>query len=139
MIKVFSLLIFLLASFITFSQETDTTFTTSTDTIHIMVDSAATFPGGKPGWINHVQNHLNPSVGVDNGAHLGTYNVVIKFTVMKDGTLKDFKPETKFGYGFEQEVIRVLKLSPKWVPAKKNGVNVNSVAKQTQTFVISKG
>lgn len=74
-----------------------------------------------------------------NGAKKGTYNVVIRFAVTKDGTLKDFTPLTKFKYGMEEEVIRILKLSPKWIPAKKNGVNVNSVIDQKQVFVIAVG
>jgi len=139
MIKIFSLLVFLLPSFFANSQTTDPIITNANDTIYTVVDSLATFPGGRPAWIKHVEKNLNPNVGVENGAKTGTYNVAIRFMVMKDGTLKDFQPETKYGHGFEQEVIRVLKLSPKWIPAKKNGANVNSFIKQTQTFIISFG
>lgn len=57
----------------------------------------------------------------------------------KEGTLKDFIPITKYKHGFEDELIRVLKLSPQWMPAKKNGINVNSKAKQTQVFMIENG
>jgi len=127
-----------------FAQTSDT-ITNSTSkalndtTIYTDVDTAASFPGGRPAWISHIQKTLNPSVGVDNGARTGTYNVLIKFTVTKDGVLKDFVPVTKYKHGFEEEVIRVLKLSSKWIPAKKNGVNVNSTTEQLQVFIISKG
>jgi hypothetical protein len=138
MIKIFSLVIFLLASFVAISQTTDIAIANPNDTtIYTTVDSVATFPGGRPAWNKYLVKYLNAGVGVDNGAGKGTYNVVIKFIVMKDGTLKDFQPETKYGYGFEEETIRVLKLSPKWIPAKKNGVIVNSVTRQTQVFNIS--
>jgi hypothetical protein len=138
MIRIFFLLISLLVSLFAISQTTDTVVISADDTtVYTTVDSVAIFPGGRPGWVKFVTKYLNPGVGVENSAKDGTYNVGIKFTVMKDGTIKDFRPETKYGHGFEQEVIRVLKLSPKWIPAIKNGVNVNSVARQTQTFIIS--
>lgn len=109
------------------------------NTIYTDVDSIASFPGGRNAWIKFVSNNLDPNVGVENGAKKGTYNVKIKFTVTKDDTLKDFVPVTKYKHGFEEEVIRVLKLSPKWIPAKKKGKPVSSIAEQTQTFVIIVG
>lgn len=105
--------------------------------IYEVVDSAAHFPGGKENWYKYIAKKLKASVGVDNGAPTGTFNVKIKLTVLKDGTLQDFKPETNYGYGFEEETIRTLKLSPKWVPAMKNGVPVNSTIIHTQVFRIS--
>ncbi|HEX7847729.1 MAG TPA: hypothetical protein VF476_18140 [Chitinophagaceae bacterium] len=108
-------------------------------TVYTDVDTVASFPGGRAAWIKFIEKNLNPAVWVENGAKKGTYNVIIKFTVMKDGTLLDFVPATKYKHGFEEEVIRVLKRSPKWIPAKKNGVNVNSRTEQNQVFMISVG
>ena len=136
--------ILLVCSSLVFAQTSDTT-TNSTSkelndtTIYTDVDTPASFPGGQPAWISYIQKILDPTVGVENGAKKGKYNVLIKFTVTKDGTLKDFVPVTKYKHGFEDEVIRVLKLSPKWIPAKKNGVIVNSTTEQLQVFIISKG
>jgi protein TonB len=114
--------------------------TTDNDTtIYTTVDTVASFPAGRTAWIKFIEKNLNPAVGIDNGARDGTYNVKIKFTVTKDGELKDFVPVTKYKHGFEEEAIRVLKLSPKWTPAKKNGVNVNSTVEQLQVFEISEG
>lgn len=148
--KLLVLWVLLLTSIFSISQTTDTIATPNRNNIAVSgndntiylfteVDSLATFPGGRPYWIKYVENNLNPGVGVDNGAKKGTYNVRIKFTVTKDGTLKDFVPITKYKYGLEEEVIRILKLSPKWVPAKKNGVSVNSTVEQLQVFIISYG
>jgi hypothetical protein len=64
--------------------------------------------------------------------------VKIKFIVTKDGLLKDLAPVTNYKHGFEEEVIRVYKKSPNWIPAKKNGVTVNSWVEQVQIFVIEK-
>jgi len=146
--KSFLFWVLCLNSFVSFSQTSDSitnsnknnVFIDITDTtIYTDVDSIAFFPGGRTSWINYVQNNLNATVGVENGARKGTYNVVIKFTVTKDGILKDFVPITKYKHGFEEEVIRILKLSPKWIPARKNGVSINSSVELLQVFVILKG
>lgn len=120
-------------------SQTDSPAKLANNIIYETVDSVATFPGGKPEWNKFIEKNLDAGVGVDNGAKKGTYKVKIRFTVMKDGTLKDFEPVTNYKHGFETEVIRVLKLSPKWIPAKKNGVDVNSKVIQEQIFVIMIG
>lgn len=130
--------ILLLISLAAISQSADST-KVADDSIYEVVDSVASFPGGKQAWNKFVENTLDPGVGLENGAKKGTYKIKIRFTVTKDGSLKDFEPITKYKHGFEEEVIRMLKLSPKWIPAKKNGVNVNSKVEQEQVFVITKG
>ena len=123
----------------TISKPVQNEFTDNDNTIYTDVDSIASFPGGRKAWIKFVSENLDANVGVENGARKGTYDVKIRFTVTKEGTLKDFVPVTKYKHGFEEEVIRVLKLSGKWIPATKDGKPVNSIAEQIQTFVIMKG
>jgi hypothetical protein len=130
-------------SFSAYSQNMNTgnadSLNSADTTVYEVVDTAAHFPGGKQQWYRYLEKTLNANVGVENGAKTGTYRVKIRLTVLKDGTLQDFKPESKYGHGFEQEVIRSLKLSPKWVPAMKNGVPVNSTLIHTQIFSITSG
>lgn len=134
MSKIILSLVFITISFFASSQSTDETIYAETE-----VDSVAHFPGTKNDWNKFLQKTLNPNVPVDNGAKPKRYDVKISFTVTKEGKLKDFKPETKHKHGMEEEVIRMMKLSPDWIPAKKNGENVNSRTTITQTFVISMG
>lgn len=47
--------------------------------------------------------------------------IFMEFMIEKDGTLSDFKVAKDLGYGIGDEAIRVLKLSPKWIPATENG------------------
>ena len=136
--KFFLMPVLLLSSLVAISQSTDSTIVNG-EIIYETVDSVAQFTGGKPAWDKFVEKNLDAGVGVENGAKKGTYKVRIRFTVTKDGSLKDFEPVTKYKHGFEGEVIRMLKLSPKWIPAKKNGVNVNSKVEQEQVFVIMIG
>ena len=50
--------------------------------------------------------------------------VFVTFIVEKDGSLSDLKVLRDFGYGAGKEVIRVLKISPKWNPGMQNGKKV---------------
>lgn len=47
--------------------------------------------------------------------------IYMEFMIEKDGSLSDFKVTKDLGYGIGDEAIRVLKLSPKWIPATENG------------------
>ncbi len=115
------------------------TKTIDQEDLHVFVKAEKNpqFPGGLSGWKEFLKEKLNPNIPVLNGAPVGTYTVMIRFIVKKDGTLKDFAAETKFGFGMETEVIRILKESPKWIPAMQNGYNVNFYIRQPVTFVVS--
>ena len=47
--------------------------------------------------------------------------IFIMFIVEKDGSLSDIKVLRDLGYGTGKETIRLLKMSPKWIPGKQNG------------------
>lgn len=53
--------------------------------------------------------------------------IITEFVIEKDGSLSNFKTISDFGFGSGAEAIRVLKLSPNWVPAEKNGKIVRSI------------
>jgi hypothetical protein len=46
--------------------------------------------------------------------------IILTFMVEKDGSLSEFEIVKDLGFGTADEVIRVLKLSPKWIPGKEN-------------------
>lgn len=50
--------------------------------------------------------------------------VYITFIIEKDGSLSDIKNLRDIGFGTGDEAIRVLKICPKWIPGKMNGVPV---------------
>ena len=47
--------------------------------------------------------------------------VIVQFMVETDGSLSDIKAVRGPGYGAEEESVRVIGLSPKWIPGKLNG------------------
>lgn len=104
------------------------------DDVLVKVDEEAQFNGN---WGAFLQANLNPVVPVNNGAPAGKYTVIAQFIVDEEGNLLDLKPVTSHGYGMEEEVIRAMKLSPNWKPAKYKGEVVAAYRKQPVTFVIA--
>lgn len=99
----------------------------------------ASFTGGKDNWIRYIQRNLKADVAVKKGAPLGQYTVVVQFVVDTDGQVINIKPITAFGYGMEEEVVRLMQKSPRWQPAWIYGTKVKAYRKQPITFVVEKG
>lgn len=53
--------------------------------------------------------------------------VYASFVIEKDGSLSDIKILRDIGSYSGDELLRVLKLSPKWSPGKQNGKNVRTL------------
>jgi len=118
------------------TQITEAPKSNDEDKIFTKVENEAEFPGGEAAWRRYLERNLNPSAPVDNGAPQGTYQVIVRFIVSKDGSISDVTPETKFGYGMEEEAVKVIKKGPKWTPALQNGRNVNAYRRQPITFQV---
>lgn len=97
----------------------------------------AHFTGGDIAYRRYLQNNLDPNTPAEHGARDGTYRVMIRFKVEIDGRVSDVTAETNFGFGMEQEAIRIIKKSPPWVPAKLFGLPVVAYRRQPITFVVS--
>lgn len=119
-----------------FKRYDSTGIITASDSVFTREESEAEFPGGPGGWNNFLKRNLNGDVPTDHGAREGTYTVIIKFIVNKDGTLSDIAAETNNGYGIEKEAIRIINLSPKWIPAKQFGRFVKAYRRQPITFLV---
>ena len=109
---------------------------TSEGNVFEKVDVEATYPGGESAWRKYLEKNLNPNVPVENGAPIGIYTVIVQFIVDKTGTISDIKTLTNFGYGMEEEVVRIMKKSPMWIPAHQNNRLVKAYRKQPIIFVI---
>jgi protein TonB len=75
------------------------------------------FPGGEKAFYTFLGKNLKwPDSSIDAQG-----KVLVSFYIEKDGQLTNFKIERSLGALFDNEAIRVLKKSPKWIPAKQNG------------------
>ncbi|OIR13170.1 BlaR1 peptidase M56 [mine drainage metagenome] len=109
----------------------------SYDKVFSQTQVPAAFPGGKEAWMKYLAKNLNRALPVKNGAGPGKYAVQLSFIVDANGGISNIKAENDPGFGTTEEAIRMIKNGPAWIPAKQNGINVTSEAKQTITFVIS--
>jgi protein TonB len=102
--------------------------------IFIKADQEAEFPGGAKKWIRYLEKNIDVNIPDKNGAPKGVYTIIANFIVSKDGSVKSVSATTHFGYGMEDELIRVITASPNWKPASQNGKNVNAYRRQSITF-----
>ncbi len=100
------------------------------------VEVDASYVGGESAWRRYLSNNLDAGVPGENGAPPGTYTVIVRFIVAKDGSVSDVQAETSHGFGMEQESVRAIKKSGKWTPAIQNGRNVTAYKRQPITWVV---
>jgi len=105
------------------------------DRIYTKVDLESAFVGGAAGWRNYCMQNLSDKTATNNGAPRGVYTVIVKFIVWRNGVVSDVSAETNFGFGTENEAIKVIKTGPKWMPATVGGQAVSSWRRQPITFV----
>jgi N-acetylmuramoyl-L-alanine amidase len=102
------------------------------------VEIDPSFPGGETAWKKYLERNLYSSVAAHNNAPSGEYTVYIQFVVHSDGHVSDIKALTNHGFEMEEEAIRIINKSPRWIPAVQNGRNVNAYKKQPIDFVVGK-
>ena len=83
---------------------------------------APSYPGGEEALIKFLQKNLNNPADLEDGQ---VVSVKIKFIVGYNGVLKGFEVLEDGGKAFNNEVIRVLKKMPVWVPGKNAGEHVS--------------
>ena len=106
-------------------------------TAYAAVEVEASYPGEGPAWMRFLEKNLNADVPVKNDAPVGIYTAIAAFAVDKDGTLSNVKAVTRFGFGMEDEIMRVIERSGKWVPALQNGTPVKAYRRQPITFIVN--
>lgn len=93
-----------------------------------MPEIKAEYPGGSQAFIKYIFAHYKSPTDEEINA-----KVFISFIIEKDGSLSEIKVIRDAGYGIGQELLRVIKTSPKWNPAINNG----KVVRSQYTFPIS--
>ncbi|WP_214071274.1 energy transducer TonB [Mucilaginibacter sp. dw_454] len=83
------------------------------------IDEQPQFPGGMEAFGSFLSKHLNAP---NNGS--GSTRVVVYFVIEKDGSLSGIAARPGPPKAYIDEAIRVMKLSPNWLPGKKNNVAV---------------
>lgn len=91
----------------------------------------AEFPGGEHAWHTYIKRELLYPRQAQNLDISGT--VVVSFIVNPEGALEEVQSLTGHPI-LRQEAERVIKQSPRWIPAKQNGRAVKAYRRQPVTF-----
>ncbi len=80
------------------------------------------YPGGINALLAFLKKNIKAPADVDEGEIIA---VKIKFVINYDGKIESFSVVRSGGDLFDNEVIRVLKKMPLWIPGKSRGENVS--------------
>jgi TonB family protein len=101
--------------------------------VFTQVEVEAQFPGGQQAWYQYLQKHLNyPDSAVAKEIQ---GQVVVKFIVKKSGTLTDIQVVSG-PKELRESSVEIIKKSGKWIPAKQNGLVVESWHTQPINYVL---
>ena len=94
------------------------------DRIYEMVEENAQFPGGDAECFKWLSEHIKyPSICVEQGVQ---GRVIVNFVVNRDGSIVDVKTVRSPDPDLTKEAERVVKLMPKWKPARQGNKTVRS-------------
>jgi protein TonB len=97
-----------------------------------VVEKEPEFPGGILAWQRFLSRNLMTPEGMESGERK---TVQIRFQVAADGAVTSFEVLQSGGKILDNEVIRVLKMMPRWKPAIQNGHPVARSFTQPVTFI----
>jgi len=91
----------------------------SSDEIYLEVEETAIPRGGMSAFYETIGRNLRyPAEARKNGI---SGKVFVEFIINKDGTLSDVRAIKGIGYGCDEEAVRVVSLSPPWIPGTQSG------------------
>lgn len=91
--------------------------------VFIHVQQMPSFPGGESQMYAFLQKHKKyPQKEPDSGIE---GRVFVAFIVKSNGSIENIEIKKSLSPSHDAEAIRVIKMMPKWIPAKQNGRDVN--------------
>ena len=123
--KLFLIMLLAFVSVNAYSQSDD-----ADNDVYNMVDQSAKFQDGYNSIIKFVQENIKfPAEAKENNVH---GKLMLSVVVEKDGSLSNITVKKGLGYGLDEEIVRIIKMMPKWQPAQHKGKTV----RQLQTILI---
>lgn len=91
--------------------------------IFTVVETPPSFPGGMDRFRDYIHQNLRyPADAIKNKVE---GRVFVSFLVMYDGRLQDVTVLKGYGYGMNEEAVRLVQSMPSWIPGKQAGRPVN--------------
>lgn len=101
-----------------------------TDKVYDVVDEHPHFPGGNGALLDW----LSKNIHYTSGCASIQGRVVVSFFVEPDGSLSDIELVRKVAPELDEEVLRVVKAMPKWIPASQNNKPIRAKFTMPITF-----
>jgi protein TonB len=101
-----------------------------TDKVYDVVDEHPHFPGGNGALLDWLSNNIHYTSGCSSIQG----RVVVSFFVEPDGSLSDIELVRKVAPELDEEVLRVVKAMPKWIPASQNNKPIRAKFTMPITF-----
>jgi TonB family protein len=100
--------------------------------VYEVVEEMPSYPGGKPAIAAYIAKTVKyPGPCLDKKIE---GRVVCRFTVTRDGTVKDIVVTKSVDPLLDKEAVRVISLMPKWIPGRHNGARVDAKYTLPVTF-----
>ena len=94
------------------------------DRVYDVVEENASFPGGDEECMKWLKKNMKyPSICQEQGVQ---GRVIVAFVVNRDGSIVDIKVVRSPDEHLSEEAVRVVKLMPKWKPARQGNKTVRS-------------
>ncbi len=90
--------------------------------IEVAPDVMPQYPGGLKALLDYLKKNLQAPDEIQQGE---VVSVKVKFVVNYNGELQLFNVVESGGHIFDNEVLRVLRKMPRWIPGKSNGESVS--------------
>ncbi len=103
-----------------------------TDTVTYKDEREANLKGGTKAWITYIQKNLNADVAQQSKTG---GQVRVLFRINTAGNPVDIYLKKSVEFVLDEEALRVIRNSPKWIPAFQNGKALNAYRIQPVTFI----
>ncbi len=90
--------------------------------IFTFVEQMPVFPGGTDSLNMFIFNNFN--TGCEEFEDCGRGNIFVKFIVNEDGSISNAQIVKSVNPEFDEEVLRVISIMPKWIPGKQKDIKV---------------
>lgn len=94
------------------------------DTINVydVVEQMPCFPGGQGRMLEFIEKNLRYPKALEETCVQG--RVIVAFVVERNGKLSNIKVVKSLEPALDKEALRIVKLMPRWIPGRQNGITV---------------
>lgn len=107
-----------------------------TSAVYTAVETQASFPGGVSEFGSFLAKNIRYPADARQKGIQG--KVFVMFVVERNGSLSNIKVIRGVSADIDAEAIRVLKISPKWMPGRQSGVAIRQQYTVPISFTLAK-